>query len=207
VVNTTQHDQRRASLRSRLWSLDSRLLSERVDRLDARANTTTTLAPLAELRRALPDERLVLVQLTLTDGRGKALSENFYWQAFAPADQQRLNELEPRAIDLSARGEDTSDGPRITVRLFNPGRTPVLNAKITLLDEGGGRVLPVYYSDNYVTLLAGEARVLTVRCAAGACGGTRVALRGWNVVPREARVAWPRTARDRTVHERTATAP
>jgi hypothetical protein len=48
------------------------------------------------------------------------------------------------------------------------------------------RVLPVYYSDNYVSLLSGEAREIEVRCPAGGSSCARVALRGWNVIPREA---------------------
>jgi Exo-beta-D-glucosaminidase Ig-fold domain len=65
----------------------------------------------------------------------------------------------------------------------------VLNAKITMLDEAGARVLPVYYSDNYVSLLPGESRELDVSCPAGSPHCSRVALRGWNVVPQEAVIA------------------
>jgi hypothetical protein len=74
---------------------------------------------------------------------------------------------------------------RVTVLLKNPGNVPILNAKVTLLDETGGRVLPVYYSDNYVGLLAGEARELEIQCPASRSRCARVALRGWNVRPLE----------------------
>jgi len=80
VINTTQTDRRRLVLRSRLVSLDSRLLGERVDHLDASANAATTLAPLTELTHALVREGLVLVKLTLTDADGALLSQNIYWQ-------------------------------------------------------------------------------------------------------------------------------
>ncbi len=44
---------------------------------------------------------------------------------------------------------------------------PILNAKVTLLDETGEPVLPVYYSDNYIALLAEEAREIEIQCPAG----------------------------------------
>jgi exo-1,4-beta-D-glucosaminidase len=48
---------------------------------------------------------------------------------------------------------------------------------------GGDEVLPSLWSDNYVSLLPGEKRELTVRFAADALAGAQpvVALSGWNV--------------------------
>ena len=50
------------------------------------------------------------------------------------------------------------------------------------------RVLPVYYSDNYVSLLPGESKTISIEAAQGDLGGDvpRVALDGWNtsVIPR-----------------------
>jgi hypothetical protein len=45
-------------------------------------------------------------------------------------------------------------------------------------------VLPSFWNDNYVSLLPGETRELTVRFAASALGGARplVVMTGWNVV-------------------------
>jgi hypothetical protein len=185
VINTTQTDRRQLVLRSRLMSLDSRLLGERVDHLDASANAATTLAPLTELTHALVREGLVLVKLTLTDAGGTLLSENIYWQGRTPADQRRLNELKSQPVEMTAHGRESGTEMRVTVLLKNPGSVPILNAKVTLLDETGGRVLPAYYSDNYIPLLAGEARELEIQCPAGRSRCARVALRGWNVKPLE----------------------
>ena len=73
--------------------------------------------------------------------------------------------------------------------LKNRGRAPALGAKVTMLDERGARVLPVYYDDNYVALLPGESRRLAVLCPSGSARCAKVALRGWNVEPREFAVA------------------
>ena len=56
------------------------------------------------------------------------------------------------------------------------------------LDAAGARVLPAYYSDNYVSLLPGERRVVTIRTEVGAARADRIAVRGWNVAPDEIRI-------------------
>jgi hypothetical protein len=195
VVNTTRIEQPHLVLHSRVLSLDNRLLGQRIDQVDAHANAVTALAPLSELSQALPGERLVLVKLTLTDAAGVLLSDNVYWQARMPADQQRLNELTAQSIDLEATRRASDAGAMVAVRLTNSSPVPVLNAKITMLDEAGARALPVYYSDNYVSLLPGESRQLDVLCPTGVSRCSRVALRGWNVVPREVVVEGPLAAR------------
>ncbi len=188
VVNTTQSAQRGLTLRSRVFSLDNRLLGERVESVDSPANATTVLAPLAELVQSLPRERLVLVRVTLTDDHGGVLSSNDYWQGLSPADQQRLTALAPQPLTLTARAVDESNTRLVSVTLHNDGDALALAAKITVLDRDGARVLPIYYDDNYLTLMPGEERKVNIRCPMGpACA--RVALRGWNVVPQQTLIA------------------
>ena len=145
----------------------------------------------------------MLVKLTLTNADGAVLSENVYWQSRTPADQRRLDSLQPQSIGMTALGRESGGEMRVTVRLKNPGRVPVLNAKVTLLDEAGGRVLPVYYSDNYIALLAGETRELEIRCPAGGSRCARLALRGWNVKALEIAIATAKSEPER----RTITVP
>ena len=52
----------------------------------------------------------------------------------------------------------------------------------------GARILPVYYSDNYVSLLPGEQRAITITCAEkDGRANMKVGLEGWNIVPSEAK--------------------
>jgi hypothetical protein len=52
--------------------------------------------------------------------------------------------------------------------------------KLTLKDATGARILPAYYSENYVSLLPGEQRTITVGFPAGQAKAA-VGLRGWNL--------------------------
>jgi hypothetical protein len=53
--------------------------------------------------------------------------------------------------------------------------------KLTLKDAATGeRILPAYYSDNYVSLLPGEERSVNVAFPAGKAESA-IGLRGWNL--------------------------
>ncbi len=188
VANISLLAQRDLHLRSRIISLDNRILAERFDAADVAANSVTTLAPLP-LESLLAGEGLVLVRLTLTDAHGALVSENTYWQGRDAGAYRRLNELSPQPVEVSARAARSDEGMRVEVALVNRGREPALAAKLTMLDAHRDRVLPVYYDDNYIALLPGETRRIRVLCPAGSARCATVALRGWNVLPREASIA------------------
>ncbi|GAA0734045.1 glycosyl hydrolase 2 galactose-binding domain-containing protein [Sphingomonas japonica] len=181
VLNTTQGDAKGLRVRSRVVGLDNSELFAREDRLDALANRATRLAalPLAELFEANP---MLLVSLQLIDRDGTVVSDNFYWRGRDEASYQALNDLAPVTLTASAAapvaaGEDKA----VTVTLTNPTATPALNAKLTLIDDVGERILPAFYSDNYVALLPGETRTISVRYPARVTATPRFTLRGWNV--------------------------
>jgi hypothetical protein len=52
------------------------------------------------------------------------------------------------------------------------------------MDKAGARVLPANYGDNYISLLPGEKRTLTVRVPA-LSQPAAIGLRGWNVAERK----------------------
>jgi hypothetical protein len=183
VTNISRTAASALTLRTRILSLDNRLLAERVDALAVAANAVATLRPV-DLPRWLAREELVLVQLTLTDAAGATLSENLYWQGRDPASQRRLLELPAQTVSMTAQASAAGGDTRVSVTLTNRGSAAALAAKLTMLDERGGRVLPVYLDDNYLSLLPGDSRRVDVLCPAAAGRCARVALRGWNVEPR-----------------------
>jgi len=65
----------------------------------------------------------------------------------------------------------------------NPSTTAALATKAVLLNATSGlRILPAYFSDNYVTLLPKETKSITVRYPAKlAITKAKIDLRGWNV--------------------------
>ena len=110
-----------------------------------------------------------LTRLRLFDERGKVVSENVYWSE----DAAFLDSL-PK-ISLEGRATRTRRGLAVTLR--NTSRTVALMTHLSLRDKDGKRVLPAFYSDNYVHVFPGESRTLVVEGE----GGTQVYVDGYNL--------------------------
>ena len=101
------------------------------------------------------------VKLDLRDASGKLLSTNFYWHAL-PAHQDdltALNQLPTVTLDAKVERHDADGKCLLSVTLHNPGSQVALMAHLQLRRQRSGeRVLPVYYSDNYVSLVPNETQ-------------------------------------------------
>jgi uncharacterized membrane protein len=86
---------------------------------------------------------------------------------------------------VSTTASATRDGDEIKVhvRIENHGAAAALANKLTLETASDGeRILPAYLSDNYVSLLPGEAREVEIEYPASAAKGpARIEIRGWNL--------------------------
>jgi exo-1,4-beta-D-glucosaminidase len=140
------------------------------------------------------------VTLALRNAAGEAVSTNFYWvpgkptvfdwtrtdSTYTPAtsyeDLTMLQRLPPVRLETSAG----VTGDLVTVRLRNA--SPSLAFQVHLgLHQGDAEeeIVPVFWDDNYVSLLPGELRVLTARAASADALAGKPALQvsGWNVEP------------------------
>jgi beta-galactosidase/beta-glucuronidase len=184
VVNTTREALPGLKIESRVYALDNRVLFSRDDRLDSAADRTTTL-PALPLQPLLDREGLVLVKLRLVDAGNAVLSENFYWQGKDDTSYRRLGTLAPQALTMTAKRHPDGAGQSVSVRIVNSGVQAALATKLTLLDSTGKRILPAYYSDNYLSLLPGEEQAVVIRIPPGGAAPSRIGVRGWNVVQQE----------------------
>jgi hypothetical protein len=125
------------------------------------------------------------VKLELRDVDGKLMSENFYWRALPEHqdDLTALSELTTVALDAKAVRRDVEGKSFVDVTLHNPGKQIALMAHVQLRRKNGERVLPVYYSDNYVSLTPNESRTITIEAATSDLKGEAalVLVDGWNV--------------------------
>ena len=178
VVNTTLDARAGMHLTAKVITTDGRVLLEEKRDVDAAANATTTL-PVLNLQPLLESEKLVFIALVLTDSNGKEVSRNFYWQGADDASYRKLTTLRRQAIAMEVK---SVAGSSIDVTVTNSGTQPVLGLKMTVLDDRGARVLPAYYDDNYLNLLPGETRTLSISCADAPNKPSVIAVRGWNVI-------------------------
>jgi exo-1,4-beta-D-glucosaminidase len=146
------------------------------------------------------------LNLQLFSSAGKLLSRNFYWLSTKPdvpdfdksewyytplsefADFDALQDL-PKAklkaaMSVTDAGSDTA--ARVTVE--NTGSSLAFLVRLRLLKgKDGAEVLPVFWDDNYVSLLPGEKREISVRVRKRDLGGAQpvLAVDGFNVAPVE----------------------
>ena len=181
VVNTTRRARPNLTLSARAFSVRGEEVFAREAKISAPANATA-----GGFRLDLPggaDRGLALIKLALRDEAGRALSENFYWHAPQPAGYRALNDLPPAEVACSAVRSGAGGATRVELELTNRGPSVALAVQATLRDAASGaRLLPAYAGDNFVSLLPGERRRLTIETPASAAGGgVRVGLKGWNV--------------------------
>lgn len=109
---------------------------------------------------------LHFIKLELPDANGNLLSENFYWRnGVRDLDYTQLNTL-PEA-DLSCRlvNKLTADG-KMQVAVKNNSKSVAFANRIRLVNKvTQKRVLPVIMSDNYVTLMPDEEKVISIEAA------------------------------------------
>jgi beta-galactosidase/beta-glucuronidase len=126
------------------------------------------------------------VKLELRDVTGKVVSENFYWRGMLEHqdDLKALGNLPTVTLETMVVRRDVGGKSLFDVTLHNPGTQIALMAHLQLRRKRSGeRVLPVYYSDNYVSLLPNESRTITIEAATADLNGDAglVLVDGWNV--------------------------
>ncbi|WP_328463454.1 discoidin domain-containing protein [Streptomyces sp. NBC_00448] len=183
AVNHTAGALKGAMVTARLYDLAGHQLGgTRTAKVDV-ASSGTAPAFTAGWTDGLPD--LHLLRLALTDAKGRVLSENTYWRYRETADMKALNRA-PQVRVSAGLGRVTRSGGRsqATATVANRGGAVAAMVRLSLLDDRSGqRVLPTLYGDNYLWLLPGESRTLTLSWPDGALPSGRPALRvdGYNV--------------------------
>jgi P pilus assembly chaperone PapD len=76
----------------------------------------------------------------------------------------------------------TNGQTELVATITNPGNAPALTIRLGIQNTNGERLLPVFYSDNYFSLLPGEKKQIRLSYDAG-LDGKEVSLftEGWNV--------------------------
>ncbi len=122
----------------------------------------------------------------MKDAGGKLLSDNFYWRnpAFREKDLPNLEKLPAVQLRAKVVRHDRDGKCLLDVTVENPSNQIALMAHVQLRRKTTGeRVLPVYYSDNYISLVPHETKTLTVEASAANLQGDKPLLvfDGWNI--------------------------
>ncbi len=132
--------------------------------------------------------RVHFIKLSLYDPHKSGLPgvSNFYWRALPddPDDLTDLNKMPQATLEQQTLAQKDEGGMRtVTVTLRNPTPHIALMVHVQLRRKSGERVLPVFYSDNYVSLLPNESTAIEMHAAVADFHGEDplVTVDGWNV--------------------------
>lgn len=171
--NTTPHA-KTATAEIRVYDNQSKLIHEERLPVSLKAYSVELLSSLAQLKS--PSD-VYFLSLRLYDESQQALANNFYWLAakedkldytkstwfYTPQTQyasyKGLKELAPAAIVPHYITEEKGDKGVMTVQLTNPSDHIAFFLEMRVIDaKSQENILPVFWSDNYVSLLPGESR-------------------------------------------------
>jgi hypothetical protein len=165
-----------------IYNLDGTLASEHDTPVTAPPSSATTLGPV-ELPASI--SAVHFVKLDLKDAQGKPASSNFYWQALPeqPDELSDLGDMPPVTLDAKVERSVAPGQQFITVTLHNPTGHIALMTHLQLRNKvSGDRILPVFDSDNYISLVPNETRTITLEADASEFkGDALVVIDGWNV--------------------------
>ena len=183
IVNNTEKAIVDATLRVHAVRGDGTIVFDHQEAVSAPAQAVTT-SYLIDVGLASAKD-VVFVEMELKDAQGALLSQNFYWYAADSETYRGMNSLPQVAVTTKAVAETSSGGEaHVSVALENTSASIAVAAKLTLLRASdGGRILPAYFSDNYLSLLPGEKRVVEISYPEAQASAATIAIRGWNIVP------------------------
>ena len=183
VINNLPAPLAQAQVHLTIYNLDGKIAGQQDFPVNANQEAATVLGGVN-----WPDNLSAVhfVKLELRDAAGKLLSDNFYWRGLPeqPDDLSALASLPVANLEASVSRHDADGKCRLEVALKNSSPTVALMPHLQLRRQHSGeRVLPVYYTDNYVSLVPGETKTMSIEAAAADLKSEDplVVIDGWNI--------------------------
>ncbi len=160
-------------LQTRVYDIHSNLLFSKEQSVEIDANSAKEILKLPELDHLSTS---YFLDLRLKNGNGDLIENNFYWLStvddipdfdqttwyWTPnkqhADFTALNDLPKAKVDFTYSVQDDLS---FSVEVHNPTDKIAFFIELTLADKGTNEpVTPVFWDDNYISLLPGERRTI-----------------------------------------------
>ena len=181
IVNNRPSELTGLQLTQTIYRLDSSVSKKTVTPVDTVPESSTST--IATLWVDPHITEVYFVKLDLHDAAGTLLSTNLYWKNVAQDDFTALQGMAPAALRMTATPRQSGENTLLDVTVTNPTQTIALLTHMQLHRKSdGARVLPAFYSDNYLSLTPGETRTITVEAKTSSLsGGPLLLVDGYNV--------------------------
>jgi len=205
VVNSTYDAVKGVKVSAKLYNLDAKEKAARQGTMDVAPDSSTKAFDLPKVDDLTAT---YFLRLQLHDSSGKLLSDNFYWLSTKPdvldwkhkkdtvytpqvefGDLTGLNSLPQTKLEVKSANENDGNKAAIRVSIRNPGNNVAFMVHLRVTKGKGGEDLaPIFWTDNYFSLLPGEQRESIAHYDALELNGKEavVEVNGYNVVAHSA---------------------
>jgi exo-1,4-beta-D-glucosaminidase len=204
VVNSLYRDFSGLTAAATLYDFDLQQKFHGQARLDSPADSVQRVLAIPDLT---PAHAVSFLKLTLQDNSGQVVSSNFYWLPSKPStfdwdlertnehayyssviddeDLTELNRLPQVRLEASASVERNAGGDDVRVTLRNPSHSLAFQVRLGIHEQRHKEeVLPVFWQDNYFSLLPGDSRVIVAHYSPRKLEGhLQLEVGGWNIAP------------------------
>jgi exo-1,4-beta-D-glucosaminidase len=202
VINGTYEALKGTKVSAKIYSIDAKEKASREATVDLGADSSTKAFDLPKPEGLTPT---YFLKLELRDAAGKLVSENFYWLStkadvldwakrsdtvYTPqkefGDLTGLNSLPKARVAITKTVQGSGRNSSITVVVENKSDSVAFMVHPRLTGGiGGDDVTPIFWSDNYFSLLPGEKKTVMARFDAATLHGASpdLVVEGWNVEP------------------------
>src|SRR6202045_1896200 len=175
VVNSAYETVKGVKVSAKLYNLDAKEKGSQAGTMNVARDSSTKAF---DLPRVEGLSTTYFLRLQLHDSAGKQLSDNFYWLSTKPdvldwkhkkdtvytpqsefGDLTGLNTLPQVNLDVKSKKEEQKSKTGIRVSVRNPGGSVAFMVHLRVSkSKDGADVTPIFWSDNYFSLLPGEQR-------------------------------------------------
>lgn len=156
VVNYSAGTHKGLTAKVQVLNMDASVAWEKEATVDSNEDTTDKC-----IKLEFPENlsKVHFIKMTLTED-GKVVSDNFYHRSLEENNYQDLCQLAKVALQSATTVDKNADGTWSAVSVIeNKTSTPALMIRLNVVGgKDDQQILPVFYSDNYFSLLPGEKK-------------------------------------------------
>ncbi|HLO59760.1 MAG TPA: discoidin domain-containing protein [Bacteroidales bacterium] len=180
VVNLNAKDQEGLTARAQVFNMDGKVQWEKEATVNSKEDATDKVFKLEFPSTLSP---VHFIRLTLKQG-DRMISENFYWRGIEDGVYKALSQLQQVNVKSSTTVKKSEDSYILSTTIENTADIPALMIRLKVIGKSRGeRILPVFFSDNYISLMPGEKKIITMRMKTSDARGDKpvVVLSGFNL--------------------------
>lgn len=171
------------SLDIKIFDINSNLLYDKTEAVSLEPNSAKKIMDIPRLQRL---SSTYFLDLRLKDNRGNLIENNFYWLSTRPdipdfpnttwywtpnkqhADFTAINSMPKSEVEFDYSISNGENDLSYKVKVHNPTDKIAFFIEFMLVEKQSGEpVVPVFWNDNYISLLPGESRTISGTATTG----------------------------------------